>query len=105
MATGGRDNVVCLTSVEQTAFAPPAPPEVNPEPRPLLQDKKEEINTKAPPPPKRLTQFTQQGTPWCGYLYSTFKAKQGGQSTANDGEAKLCKVAKTSGSEPELQWS
>lgn len=51
MVTGGGEDVVCLTSIEQAASAPPTPSEVNPEPRPSLQDKKEDINPKAPPLP------------------------------------------------------
>lgn len=101
MVTGGGDDVVCLTSIEQAASAPPTPSEVNPEPRPSLQDKKEDINPKAPPLPGKRTQFTQQGTPWCG---RAFKAEQGGQSVVNDGAAKLCKEAEPSGSARELRW-
>lgn len=45
----------------------------------LSPGQKGEIDIKAPPLPKKLTQFTKQGTPWGGHLYSilNFQSKAG----------------------------
>lgn len=53
---------------------------------------------KAPPLPKKLTDVHNKGLHGVALCTRnpTFKAKQGGKSIANDGEAKPCKVAKTS---------
>ena len=61
MVTGGSDNVVCFTSVEQTAFAPPAPLEVNPEPRLSLQDKKKKSTQRLLPHPRNSHNLPNKG--------------------------------------------